>query len=228
MNEYYGAPTTSTSDYLAHYGVKGMRWGVRKAIQNRDSYALSKHFAKAQNKLRKLSETANTGKGIVKKRVAGGALASAIMSGAATYGLNRIRGVDPVRSGLTAAGAAGLGGVAGGLLSAGRVTPQERAAAKANKEAWKREMNQAFKGTKYGKSLKSKRNRQASLKRKALDASNNVDEARANLSFAGKHGFGKTANAYRNAVANERNATSAYYNSLSKKQYARLRRNHVG
>lgn len=32
MSEYYGTPAAS-SDFLAHYGVKGMRWGVRKAIE---------------------------------------------------------------------------------------------------------------------------------------------------------------------------------------------------
>lgn len=35
MNEYYGASTTSTEDFLAHYGVKGMKWGVRKMIDRR-------------------------------------------------------------------------------------------------------------------------------------------------------------------------------------------------
>ena len=29
MSEYYGTPAAS-SDFLAHYGVKGMKWGVRK------------------------------------------------------------------------------------------------------------------------------------------------------------------------------------------------------
>lgn len=32
MNEYYGIASTPTEDFLAHYGVKGMKWGVRKAI----------------------------------------------------------------------------------------------------------------------------------------------------------------------------------------------------
>ena len=32
MSEYYGAPTTPMDDYLAHYGVKGMKWGVRRYL----------------------------------------------------------------------------------------------------------------------------------------------------------------------------------------------------
>lgn len=33
MSEYYGV-TTPTNDFLAHYGIKGMRWGVRKYLDN--------------------------------------------------------------------------------------------------------------------------------------------------------------------------------------------------
>lgn len=59
MNEYYGAPSTPTSDYLAHYGIKGMKWGVRKAIDSSNQRALDRHYAKAQKKLKKLSDRAD-------------------------------------------------------------------------------------------------------------------------------------------------------------------------
>ena len=55
-NEYYGAPTTPTSDYLAHYGVKGMKWGVRRAIEKGNTKALARQYKKAAKKLAKLSE----------------------------------------------------------------------------------------------------------------------------------------------------------------------------
>lgn len=29
-NDYYALPSTSDGNYLAHYGVKGMKWGIRK------------------------------------------------------------------------------------------------------------------------------------------------------------------------------------------------------
>lgn len=35
MNEYYGIASTPTDDFLAHYGIKGMKWGVRKAISKK-------------------------------------------------------------------------------------------------------------------------------------------------------------------------------------------------
>lgn len=35
MNEYYGIASTPTDDFLAHYGIKGMKWGVRKFAKDR-------------------------------------------------------------------------------------------------------------------------------------------------------------------------------------------------
>ncbi len=55
-NEYYGAPTTPTTDYLAHYGIKGMKWGVRRAIERGNDRALSRQYKKAQKKLAKLEK----------------------------------------------------------------------------------------------------------------------------------------------------------------------------
>lgn len=52
MSSYYGV--TRSSEYLAHYGVRGMKWGVRKAIQTGDSNQLGKHYYKAAQKLQKL------------------------------------------------------------------------------------------------------------------------------------------------------------------------------
>lgn len=57
MSEYYGITYSDTE--LSHYGVRGMRWGVRKAIKNKDNRALSKHYKKAQKKLEKLYRQAN-------------------------------------------------------------------------------------------------------------------------------------------------------------------------
>ncbi|MDT3387317.1 MAG: hypothetical protein LIR46_06080 [Bacteroidota bacterium] len=54
MNEYYAV--IRSTDHLAHYGVKGMKWGVRKAIARGNERALDRHFRKAVKKLRKLQD----------------------------------------------------------------------------------------------------------------------------------------------------------------------------
>lgn len=51
---YYGV--TRSTDHLAHYGVKGMKWGVRKAIARGNERALNRHFRKAAKKLAKLQD----------------------------------------------------------------------------------------------------------------------------------------------------------------------------
>ena len=43
-----------STDHLAHYGVKGMRWGVRMAIATGNQALLDKHYRKAAKKLAKL------------------------------------------------------------------------------------------------------------------------------------------------------------------------------
>ena len=55
-NVYYGVASTPTEDFLAHYGVKGMKWGVRKAIAKGNQKALDRHFRKAAKKLAKLQD----------------------------------------------------------------------------------------------------------------------------------------------------------------------------
>lgn len=52
MAEYYGV--TRTPEYLMHYGVKGMRWGVRRAIARGNTKHLDRQWQKAQKKLQKI------------------------------------------------------------------------------------------------------------------------------------------------------------------------------
>ena len=58
MSEYYGISTPS-SDFFMHYGVKGMKWGVRKAIEKGDNKKLDKQYKKALHKIQKLNTKAN-------------------------------------------------------------------------------------------------------------------------------------------------------------------------
>lgn len=75
-NEYMYA-IERNGDYLAHYGIKGMKWGVRKAIERGNSRALSRQYAKAQKKLAKLEKRAANGKKYAKRAAALGAGAAA-------------------------------------------------------------------------------------------------------------------------------------------------------
>jgi len=95
MSEYYAV--IRSTDHLAHYGVKGMKWGVRKAIERGDDKALSRQYKKAMKKLNKLNKKADVEQqNKIAKRY----------SKAAGVGL--------------AVGAAGTGGMIGSALSMGR------------------------------------------------------------------------------------------------------------
>lgn len=146
MSEYYGV-STPTETFLTHWGVKGMKWGVRK--RPADSNAIySMAYKKAEKKLANIEK-------------AGKALGSA----AYKEKVKRVVVISP------------------------------------NK-----------------------------LKRQALSASVNLELARKrrDKSLLGRHGFGKTARDYTAARVKAKEATSAYYDSLSKKEFEKLRRRHVG
>ena len=57
MSEYYAV--VRSGDYLAHYGVKGMKWGVRKAIEKGNEKKLDRQYKKAAKKLAKLNQRAD-------------------------------------------------------------------------------------------------------------------------------------------------------------------------
>ena len=74
-NEYYGVASTPSSDFLAHYGVKGMKWGVRKAIARGNKKALERHFRKSTKALAKLQDKGLNSKKYAAKATAYGAAA---------------------------------------------------------------------------------------------------------------------------------------------------------
>lgn len=60
MTSYYAVERSSNS--LSHYGVKGMKWGVRKALKKtgeRKNRSLAKQYKKAAKKLAKLDSRAD-------------------------------------------------------------------------------------------------------------------------------------------------------------------------
>lgn len=64
-------------EYLAHYGIKGMKWGVRKAVESGNSRKLDRAYRKASKKLAKLEKRANNGAKYAKRAAALGAGAAA-------------------------------------------------------------------------------------------------------------------------------------------------------
>jgi len=84
---YYGV--TRTDEYLAHYGVRGMKWGVRKARESGNMGALGRQYKKAQKKLAKLEKRAAKADKYSKlaKRLAVGA---ALTGGAAAVGTHNL------------------------------------------------------------------------------------------------------------------------------------------
>lgn len=57
MSEYYAVQRSD--EYLEHYGIKGMKWGVRKAIASGNSKSMARAYKKASKKLDKLNRNTN-------------------------------------------------------------------------------------------------------------------------------------------------------------------------
>ncbi len=165
MSEYYAV--IRTTDHLAHYGVKGMKWGVRKAIEKNNIDSLSRHYVKAANKLETLKKHADKKgqKQAAKDNAEVGAalLGLGALGGLASYGV--VKGQlaaqkallpnDPYRLVVHPAGLYGtsalMAGTGAGLLGSS-VASAYRATKRGNKKAiekykrFKKEMDTAFKG----------------------------------------------------------------------------------
>ena len=57
MSEYYAV--VRSNNELAHYGVQGMKWGVRKAVERGNSAKVNRLYRKAEKKLNKLNNKAD-------------------------------------------------------------------------------------------------------------------------------------------------------------------------
>ena len=77
MSEYYAVQRTGDNS-LAHYGVTGMKWGVRKAISRGNKAALGRQFRKAEKKLAKLEKRGASGKQYAKRAAKLGAAGIAL------------------------------------------------------------------------------------------------------------------------------------------------------
>ena len=67
MAKYYAIERSG--EYLCHYGIKGMRWRVRKAIRKGDERAYKRQYRKATKHLEKLEKQAANGAKYAKRAV---------------------------------------------------------------------------------------------------------------------------------------------------------------
>lgn len=114
-NDYMYAIERS-DEYLAHYGIRGMKWGVRKAIARGDSRALRKQYQKASKKLAKLDKQASSSKKYWRRAgiMGAGAAAAGGLAAAGTHGVgNAINAVG--KYGSKAMKGVGMGMARGGL-----------------------------------------------------------------------------------------------------------------
>ena len=163
MAEYYAVERSP--EYLMHYGVKGMKWGVRKALEKGNMSKLAYHYQRAMNKRSKLKERTNKKEQKEDaKAYLGGAgllLGTGALAGAAGYGI--AKGQVAAQKALMpnsrsymilhpvglygTAGLAGLGGIAS-LGASGAAA--YRATKRGNKKAiekykrFNKEMNKTF------------------------------------------------------------------------------------
>lgn len=201
MSEYYAVQRSG--DELQHYGVKGMKWGVKKALASGSDKKMARAYKKASKKLKKLQDKADVNiqkakSQVQAKKAIRSGVATAGLGGATGLGANAIArhikegGITPtskythhkmVNGKMTKAGEFGPKGYSlnthqakldalatGGLAlatAAGaaktayhtgkaiaakhRTSAKGHAKAVAKANAWKKEMDKAFAGTKYGK-----------------------------------------------------------------------------
>jgi hypothetical protein len=136
-----------------------MKWGVRKAIESGNDRRLGRHYQSAMLKLHELDKKANREhqRNIyknAKRNMLVGSLGSAIGSA----GLTAAMGGGPLYSAI----AGGVGGLAGlamntnGISARRNLSDKGHARAVAKRDAWKREMNSAFKKTRFNSKNMSK------------------------------------------------------------------------
>ena len=158
MSEYYGV--TPSSDFFAHYGVKGMKWGVRRAVEKGNTKRLDRHYKKATKKLEKLKTKADVLYNLDQRKYAPSVIGASLVPAAAGIAVPilaksefRSDAERKILGGLnTAIGLTGLGiGLHDAITGSRRTKKKGHDKAVKKVKEWQKEMKSAFKGTKYQK-----------------------------------------------------------------------------
>lgn len=124
-NDNYMYAIERSDEYLAHYGIRGMKWGVRKARERGNAAGLSKQYAKAQKKLSKLENRAAKADKYKKRavRMGIGAAAAGGLAAAGTHGVGTAlaRVGEGWRAGMTGVGS-GMKSVGSAVGKVGRLS----------------------------------------------------------------------------------------------------------
>ena len=244
MAKYYGV--VRSEEYLSHYGIKGMKWGVQKAKAAGDTNALSKHYAKASKKLTKLKNKADLNYQLEKKkdysdRTKLAALDAGIAGGYTAARLGGLGQISLVGAGATAVGLGRAVYNSAKTMGYGsRLTARGHKKAEAKRDKFESEMNKAFSGTKYAVSKKNQsvkkptKNsdeirltaKQKQLEQQWRDAQKEAKIAhdKANGLFVSK----KNQAAYDAANQKTRNAFDAFTYSMTKKQRKQYHDRYLG
>lgn len=205
-----------SDEYLAHYGIRGMKWGVRRAIASGNSARLGRQYAKAQKKLAKLEKQASNSKKYARRAALMGA-------GAAAAGGLAAAGTGGVARGIAAAGGAGMKAsraIGGGLKSVGSAlgaygrTPGKSNPLKRASTAISVGMNRA------GSSMQTFGANHGALHKAGFKAAKTVNKwgksnslasgaASSLQNVAGRHGLGQQASEYTKRLSGVSNNTIA-------------------
>lgn len=124
-NDDYMYAIERSDEYLAHYGIRGMKWGVRKARERGNAAGLSRQYAKAQKKLAKLENRAAKADKYKKRavRMGIGAAAAGGLAAAGTHGVGNAlaRVGEGWRAGMTGVGS-GMKSVGSAVGKVGRLS----------------------------------------------------------------------------------------------------------
>lgn len=95
-----------SDEYLAHYGIKGMKWGVRKALASGNDRALARQYRKASRKLARLQKRATSGAKYARRAAAlgAGAATAAGVAGLGTTGISHLMTSNTARRAIGATG----------------------------------------------------------------------------------------------------------------------------